>query len=277
MGLSFRGTEGLRYQKTEGELYKSRYSGITTNSVRWRRGGLEDNDLYVEGTVATQEQNESYEMLGVFKHPRGAIDTFGNMTKSNNSAQTSYGSNFLVNFLASENGVNMGGAREAQSAVHVKLDAYDKDIPFAISFNGNARGIIKTGQSRVFPVNPYREYMITISPADDTVTDFVAKPQKTVTFPGNITEISWVIEKKLVIMGRALNVKGEALAEAFLREVREPTYTDEEGFFQVEVSSQAKTISLEITGGFCSMSLEQAFVGLTKESSILDLGDIVCK
>lgn len=138
--------------------------------------------------------------------------------------------------------------------------------------NRAATTVSGTGKQPVL-LKPYRSYKVTLSPKGDNLVRFDAKPRKVTLYPGNIASLRWDIDPVFVVIAQAVHADGKAVGNTRITNLEEFSATDENGWFQVELSAM-KTLKLEPADSpACKIELPEQ----PEHEEIIVLDQLVCK
>ncbi|MGI6523901.1 MAG: TcfC E-set like domain-containing protein [Bdellovibrionota bacterium] len=188
--------------------------------------------------------------------------------------RSSYGVNGSSSFIVDKSLVpQIAFPFKTDAALVVVVDSETSNEKVQILINGSLYETITAGDKTIIGLHPYREYKISIKPVEKN--EFVlydSAPRKVTLFPGNIAREEWKIDKMVIGIGRAVDVNGEPIEWKRIKGTHTYTTTEDDGFFQVEMTGDEK-FYIEIKKNKCFLHLPE----FSDSEFSVDLGDVVCK
>jgi hypothetical protein len=188
------------------------------------------------------------------------------------TADTRYAAGFFVAAAVTGSHVAMGDPGAGDSGVMVHVDGAPAGSAFEILVNNAPRGLIKAGQTLGITLPAYRMYQVRLAPRGDAVMDFDAAPREVSLYPGNVQVLTWKAQKIVEVFGRAMDASGRPLANAVIRGGRAPGVTDDNGYFQTEMTGDGKLTFETLHNRVCEMTV----VGVKTAAAHLSLGSRGC-
>jgi hypothetical protein len=185
---------------------------------------------------------------------------------------TRYAAGFFVGAAVTASHVAMGDPGGGDSGVMVHVDGAPPGSAFEILINNAPRGLIKAGQTLGITLPAYRIYAVRLAPRGDAVLDFDAAARQVSLYPGNIQVLTWKAQKIVEVFGRVLDAFGRPMANAIIRGGRTPGLTDDNGYFQTEMTKDGKLTFEGLHNRVCEMTV----TGVTAAATHLSLGPHAC-
>jgi hypothetical protein len=170
-------------------------------------------------------------------------------------------------------GAIVGGKHLDDSALIVSVAGEGVDAEFDVLIDDQPRGRLKSGGRLPIFLPPYRAYKVRLKPVNAASVWFDTATRKVTVFPGNVANERWTVERIQTVFGRAVYSDGSPVANALLTARRGVSETDENGYFQVDVTSN-EAVSFKTTGqGTCTVRLGK----LTQPRDYSGIGEVVCR
>ena len=200
----------------------------------------------------------------------GAFGDFANTTDRGFSRQDySFGAGTNVSF----DGKNWDFARKeaAQGLVHVVVKGGRSDDRFEVYVDGQLRGAVTGSERLALQLPVYRQYVIRLKPVQSGSLSFEQPDRTIVLYPGNVVEAPFEVTALVPVVGRLVLANGAPLQNASVSCKREISRTDDDGYFQIEATSDAELTVLLPGGGEAIVSLP-AFENTSRFENV---GDVV--
>jgi hypothetical protein len=239
---------------------------------------LDDDDLTLNAGIGREPQRSSLTAGADYRHARGrangAID-FSNT--SANSYTNSYNLNVATNLLGGNllNGqrdFGIGGADTGDAGLIVAVRGDAPESEFVVYVDGAVKGRIRAGDRRTIIVAAYKTYDVRIAALGGGNVHYDNNSRRLTVFPGNVATAVWTVQQVVPAFGRVLLADGKPLAFARIEGAVEPSFTDDLGYFQVELPAAA-VLRFQKQVGTCSLPVE-----LPKErTEFVRLGTLTCE
>jgi len=141
-----------------------------------------------------------------------------------------------------------------------------------VRINNNLQAIASKNRKQPVLLPPYRSYDVTLRSKGDSLVRYDAKPQTVTLYPGNVTHLQWDVNPVFVVIGQAVYADGRAVENTRITNLEEFSGTDENGWFQVELS-EMKTLELApAEGPTCKIKLPEQ----PDYEEVIALDQLVC-
>ena len=231
------------------------------------------SDLTLTGSAS---RSLDQDLLGAGAELRGAYgDYLGQLEEDfgeGRAAVTRYSGNFATSVVLSAKGVAYGGADVTASGVIVQLSGATSDLMVDVLVDGAPLARLHGERSVPIFLPPYRVYRVTLLPVGGPSIDFDDGERRVSLFPGNVQTLTWKVVPVIAVFARALDAGGRPIADAAIDGAREPTGTDDRGYFQVEVGAGATLTLHPLDGGVCRIALP----AVTPQNGYAGLGNLTC-
>ncbi len=230
--------------------------------------GYSVNEIHtISPTVASLASTYNYTA------PQGFVATYANYNRTKGERYTvGYGGNLETELAVTQNGMRFNGVRRGNTAgimVRINTGHADNTSQFALLDENNRKIAVLPANKKVFisiPGFTDQNYtLVNLSKTDY----FIREPMRHITlYPGNIGYYEWKVEKRIIVIGHAL-IKHRPLANTWIHAGKNGIFSDSEGYFQLELSQNTKTLMAE---DICKIHLPK----LNINKGYLYIGDISC-
>jgi hypothetical protein len=112
-------------------------------------------------------------------------------------------------------------------------------------------------------LKPYQQYQVNIEAKGEALTSINGDVKKLSLYPGNVVTLSWPIDPIFIVVAQAVDRFGAPLAFSRINNLNEYSVTDEQGWFQVELTEK-KSLHLTMPSGQeCRISFPESPEGET--------------
>ena len=153
--------------------------------------------------------------------------------------------------------ISFGGAQRNDSAVIIDLDGQPENSIFEVFIDRQSVGFAKVGATTIFSLNPYETYDVRLESRSDSFLEFDQASREVTLYPGNVSTLTWDVNRVLVLIGRVVDRNGRPIQHAKITNVGTFAGTDERGWFQVETGSTRELILETKNGASCKINLGQ--------------------
>ncbi|MCW8449732.1 TcfC E-set like domain-containing protein [Legionella quinlivanii] len=257
------GTESLSWQNQQNNNQNNPLAmpvvaqGSTVYSHQNERGlGYSLNEMHTVSRTASS-------FAGIYNYTAANefISSYINYNQTREDGSSiAYGGSLETEIAANENGVFLNGADRGNSAGIIaqvtSANLNDKSAQFALIDAYNRKVAVIPVNEKVFvPLPGYTDEnftLVNLSSADYAIQE----PMRHVTlYPGNIDHYTWQVERRIIVIGRLLNRdKSQPLRNRWIHSGQNGIFSDEEGYFQLELSQNISSLSVEGLGN-CQIDL----------------------
>ncbi len=277
-----------------GSLYGTRTASDTGNDngatgtadIGWRDGNLRPEDIEAQARATVDENSTVVGVEGIHASQLGRAQLGVENIAGTVGSGSRISATFDTNVVANSHGVSWGGQQLAPAAVILDIRGAAGQGTFDVLVNGYRVASARGGERNVLPLPPYEKYRIQLV---DRGTAFVAyddRPREVTLYPGSVETLQWDVESVIVGVGRIIleeNICSNI--DQICYDIRTPlrnaiisgtsgfAMTDEDGRFQIEMTSGTKIIHARKRSIECDLVLEK----VEMFNSIAKLGDLACR
>jgi hypothetical protein len=122
-------------------------------------------------------------------------------------------------------------------------------------------------------LEPYKAYEVRLLPRGTGISSFDTAPKSVTLYPGNVAEVEWNVTPLFILFGRAIDGKGQPIAEANISGSHGIGRTDAGGYFQIETNQDDRLRLTEASGAGCNIALGTA----KPDNGLVSAGDVECR
>ncbi|MFK8032054.1 MAG: TcfC E-set like domain-containing protein [Gammaproteobacteria bacterium] len=166
-----------------------------------------------------------------------------------------------------------GGRRSNASSIIVEIDGNATTAEFEVLIGQQSHGYARSGSSTVVALPPYETYDVRLVSRGGEFVEFDEKSQSVTLYPGNVKKITFTASRQVVVVGQVVDEEGHTIAHHKFADLDGFASTDENGWFQIEVTD-VKPLTLK--RGEASICV----IELPIESSADDLvvlDEVICR
>ena len=245
-------TEGsfTRFHQRKGELY-----GSTTVSA------LTEKD----------QQSLGLHIKGDSRYGNGFLKTQHQRYSDSDKDHTTYAAGAQAVMITGASAIALGNSKLGRSGIIVDLNGQCED-DFEVRIDNHTRAIVTTNSNKPMLLPPYQSYDVTLESTGNSLIRFDAKPKTVTLYPGNVTHLQWDVDPVYVVTGQAIYADGKPVENTRITNLEEFSGTDENGWFQVELSKM-KALELAPTEGPpCEIQLPEQ----SEYEEVIVLDQLVC-
>lgn len=176
--------------------------------------------------------------------------------------------------LSKEREIRIASRSTGESTLLVDLKGNAVGQEMEILVNGNPRAIGKVGSTVSINAPLYKKLSVEVRPTSSG-SGLVTQDKNTqyvVMYPGNIIKREWQVDKVYLVLGRLVNIQGQALDWENIKGVKTYSATDNIGQFQLELTG-AETPYIDSDKNQCTIALPPV---KGHDGYLVNLGDVVC-
>ncbi len=178
-----------------------------------------------------------------------------NETRNNNQNTFGYSIRSQLNFASDFKNASLGGAKRNDSAIIIELDGQPEGSIFEVYVDRQSVGFATVGKTTIIPLSPYETYDVRLQSRSDKFLTFDESSREVTLYPGNVNTLNWDIDRVLVLIGQAIDHRGEPIQNAKISNTGAFAGTDERGWFQVESGVIDELILEQNDGSLCKINL----------------------
>ncbi len=221
------------------------------------------------------------EMSSIDANYKGTtLDISAYANHSSADGHNNFGGEAITTFVAGSSTESLwtGSVPMGSSIIAITLTGVaDKEKLISVLINGGHKAYMNIGETAFIEVPVYKESKLELRDADPKTGRFIKiiDPITTVTpYPGNILNRSFEIANIAIISGTLLQHDGTPVDSKFFETGYEPSYTDSEGGFIIEMPIRSKEKHIEFIANNHICSFEIAEV---PKDTLVDIGTLKCK
>ena len=201
------------------------------------------------------------------------FNAFSDFTNTSDRGFTRRDYSFGAGTNISFDGSTLDFARKeaALGLIYVAVEGGRDDDRFEVYVDGHLRGDVTGSERLALQLPVYRQYAIRLKPIQSGSLSFEQPDRTIVLYPGNVIEASFEVTAMVPVVGRLMLANGAPLRNASVTCEREISRTDDDGYFQIEASSDAELTVLLPDGGEAIVSLP----AFESTSQFENVGDII--
>jgi outer membrane usher protein FimD/PapC len=174
------------------------------------------------------------------------------------AASTQYAATIEGGIVAGKGKFSFGGRELSSTATVVRLKGGDKSQRFEVLVDESPRGTVKPGDNLVLFLNPYDTYSVRLRSSGSGMSNFDTAARKVTLYPGNVATLDWDVAPVVIVFGRAIDLRGQPIANADITTSRGNSQTNEDGYFQVETAQNEQITVRDRLGKMCSIPPSKA-------------------
>jgi hypothetical protein len=240
------------------------YSAENTSVGRYSAGIFAD-ELIDRRSLGARFNNQSTLGRSNFRIEEIDSQTTGNLTR--------YFGNAKFNALSDESELAVGGQQLTRAGVIIDLQSDLEDTPFEIYVDRKPAGYAHAGRKTVLSLRPYDTYEIQIRPRGVNLVHFDDTARLITLYPGNVETLAWEINAITILISNAIDEVGNPISNAKFENLQSYGSTDDNGWFQIEISNREPLIVSKQGTPICQINLPE----FEAEQGIAVLDEVVCK
>lgn len=226
-------------------------NGEANKETRWSsnintNNGKNTKNVLVNSNISNQ------------KYGKASLDV--NYDYFNGSKNTFIG-NMSTNLVSDFNSITFGGKSNLESGVLIDLSDYKEKDKFELFVNNISTDIIESDAKTFIPLNPYNEYSLRLSSKSSNNFLYVEdNTTQVISYPGNIQKVSWGIYKVKILSGLLKDEFDNILKSTIINIGNNKTFTDDQGFFQLEVKENETVLIAQVNGNKCTVDVKEFLI-----------------
>lgn len=207
------------------------------------------------------------------------LSTYFNVNRiPHEPGKINWGGSAETEFAWNAAGMNFNGLRRGDSAgiiarVDVKENESQNAKFYLINEHNRKLAVLYPNENTFVPLPGYTDQNLTLINSSNADYKISMPSRHFSLYPGNISYQTWTSEKHLIVIGRLKGKNGRQLVNTWIHYNEDGIYTDELGYFQLELPTHAKKISSMDEERRCDIKLPH----LNASKTYSYLGDVVCK
>ncbi|MFT7547836.1 MAG: hypothetical protein ACI9VI_001677 [Candidatus Azotimanducaceae bacterium] len=220
---------------------------------------------------ADKQENNSIEA----SYRTTAFNTASNIvTRYNmNTGKTFYNGQLRTGFATTGNARAFGGNQSGESAFLINVEGISEDSSdYEVLIDGSPKGVTQAGRTMLVPVAPYNTYKVDVRSRGNQLVNLQRTNYIKTVYPGNVVALDWVAEIVKVAYGRIVGQDGLPLANARISSPGTVSVTNDQGYFQIEISNKVESLSIRQGIELCEVNFKQD----DSQELVMNLGILVC-
>ncbi len=148
---------------------------------------------------------------------------------------------------------------------------------YRIVLDSQPFSLLDVGQKVAVPVQPYRDYSVSLQAVGAPPYDFDLTPRNVPVYPGNVIVLHWKAKHVTTIYGRLVDGAGQPLAAARVDVGTDTTATDAQGYFVVTGPTDANLDARTASGQTCKAVPLGGLKGALVDKVLMKVGDVRCE
>ncbi len=188
-----------------------------------------------------------------------------------------YGGRFQSDVIVTKNGVTFNGLPSFTTTgivarVTVPKNSAEASARFNIIDENNYKiGSIPANTTVLIPFESFIDKNLILVNASKSAYSIVDATRHITLYPGNIGRHNWRVSKQVIVIGRLVDEQHRPLTNAWVHQGDNGIFSDEQGYFQLEIPLKTKTLSATQGAHSCSFPVQ-----LTLEESYHYMSEVVC-
>ncbi len=204
----------------------------------WRKQDVLDGEVRLGAGAETQPSADVARAKAEYIGPRGRINSFVQQDIGNDQ-DTRYGGNLLFNVIGNSDAVTIGGSNASPSAIIVAVEG-DAKAEFEVLINGQPKGRITAGQTLPFMLPDYKTYSVRLKAVGAPAIAYDTRTQYVSLYPATVKTLRWSVEPIVTLFARIVDADGQVVSDARVEGGVETSYTDRNGYFQVDLARETE-------------------------------------
>jgi hypothetical protein len=244
---------------------------LASANGEWRKQDFLDGELRLGAGAETQPSADVTRANAKYVGPRGQINSFVQQDIGNDH-DTRYGGNLLFNVLGNSDTVTMGGATAFPSGIIVAVDG-DAKANFEVLVNGQPKGRIAAGQTLPFMLPDYKTYSVRLKAIGAPAIAYDTRTRHVSLYPATVKTLRWTAQPVVTLFARVVDPDGRPVADSRVEGGVETSYTDRDGYFQVDLSRKSELRIVRKGWNDCAVT----FRSLPRDKEFVSGKTLVCR
>ena len=261
-------------QKFETDGNKDLRRRHSSADINWNDNDLLASDLDVGFNIQKNDSQQQADIRTQWESRYGRIGASVDQVALEHSTNVGYSAALSTSFVADSEGIVIGGSQTDQSAVIIDIDSpVYQDSYFDVLVDGSRRAYAAPGKSTIVSLRPFETYNIKLHDNGSQLLSFDEREVGLTLYPGNVKRLHFKAVKVDIVFGRIVDAVGEPIKNAVIDGVEGLAITDDIGFFQAEMDSSTKTITVRTLTTNCTVNIP----AYTVKQQVARLGKLICE
>lgn len=244
---------------------------LASGNGEWRKKDFLDGELRLGGGAETQPSADVARASAQYIGQRGQINSFVQQD-INNNYDTRYGGNLLFNVLGNSESVTMGGAYAYPSAIIVSVEG-EAEAEFQVLVNGQPKGRIVVGQTLPIMLPDYKTYRVRLKAVGAPAIAYDTRTRRVSLYPATVKTLRWIAQPIVTLFARIVDADGQPIQDARVEGGTETSYTDRNGYFQVDLARVTELRVVRRGWNDCAVT----FRAMPREKEFVSGKTLVCR
>jgi hypothetical protein len=278
---SVQGSAGMAASddRNEGTGYDDGVRPVASGQVQWHDADLLADELRLTAGGELDRQKTAVGFgEAYYEGPAGLLRGEARATRTPGGGfRPSFTGSAATTLAIDADGFSLGGANASEAVVVAWVDGPSRRARFDVLVNGQTAATLEGTGRVVLPLPAYTTYRVALRPTGAAGVDVDGAEREVTLYPGNVTTLRWNARPVIAVYGRALAPDGTPLRGARIDGVGEPSFTDGDGYFQLDVRD-GDVITVRTHGGrSCALDLTGAVPADMEAANYVNLGARTCQ
>lgn len=252
---------------------------VASGQVQWRDAGLLADELRLTAGAEVDRQKAGlgfaeayYEgTAGVLRGEARATRTAGG------GLRPGFTGSAATTFALDGDGFSLGGANASEAVIVARVDGPSRRTRFDVLVNGQIAATLEGAGRAVVPLPAYATYRVALRATGAAGVDFDGDEREVTLYPGNVTTLRWNPQPVIAVYGQAIAPDGTPLRGVRIEGVRETSFADRDGYFQLDVRDGDVITARTDDGRSCVLDLDGIVPADLGTATYVNLGARPCR
>jgi hypothetical protein len=155
----------------------------------------------------------------------------------------------------------------------VSLSGEKSDASYRVLVDDADGGYLHAGERLSLFLPAYRTYRVRLLPKESTAAEVDPQPREVTLYPGNVATLNWRADRYVTLFAQAVSSAGQPVARALVQTGRNVAETDDQGYFQINISRGDLLRFSRSGSSLCSV----AAPAFAANEDLLSAGKVVCQ
>ena len=234
-----------------------------------------DGEQLTGQTSLFTRANRKTQVIGLHlkqNYPHGSGFAETQWQRQDQEGNTLYSAGADLALVTEPHGILLGGEQKGQSGLVIAL-ADNSQEPYEVRINNQIVPIAGNSRKRLILLKPYQQYDVNLMSRGSKLVRFDSAVRKVTLYPGNIEHLDWTVSPVFVVVGQAIHPDHSPVSNSRITNVQEFSGTDENGWFQVELSAMETLRLKTVDGSECRIDLPEKH----SDEEVVVLDHLLCE
>ena len=184
-----------------------------------------------------------------------------------------YVANARFGIVSEGNQVAFGGRRSNTASIIIEIDGNAPDAVFEVIVDKQSHGYAQSGTRTIVALQPYETYDVRLASRGGDFVEFEQAPRAVTLYPGNVKTLKFTANRQIVVVGQVVDEEGYTIAHHTFTDLDGFASTDENGWFQIEVTDARRLTLQRGSASVCTIELP---LGETEDNLVV-FEELVCR